>query len=1075
MKKPGAVRLLWYMAIPLPIPRDRTAKVVPSPRNGHSFRQGDGGARRLPAGATPAPCCQGAVLHDKGVGRRSFVYLAVGALLLSAVLAWERGGKARGGLAAPPSPRTASGPGWLLAGRDLAAVVPAPQHGQAQRGTQALLAGRMADALSAFRSLALDLPENAAVQSNLAALYLARAERLYGSAYDLVLALESAERAVHLAPHFAPALFNLAEARTRLHLPVAATETWNRFLQHGTSARAERAQHAMAALHQPSAWEDWQAERARFEAAALAGNEAELRDLVSRFPLFARLHAEEILLPAWARALLAGDREDAERLLAALDSIGRVFAERTHDAMVVDTIGLVERAGAARRLQIARGIAAFGEGMARYRQVVTENPAEPLRRAAETLDGCPLGLWARLYGCVPLLYSDSIAAETVLRRLEEATDASRYPVLAGRVRWLRGTAAINRDRPEQAIAHYKIAFARLAGSEGPQSAEFLHLLLAEAFGKAGEREEEWAQRLAALLSGGRTGELRAVFSTLYDTIESLLAAGRPWAAQAFARELQGVAHQWGIPTARAEAALQRGRVLEVLGDRARASREFRRARASLQAVGFEDFRERIGMTLEMAEGQALAASDPAAAIPWLTSALARQRRHAYLYQQAALLSVRARAFHAVGRLEEEAADLEQAIEIFETRRADITDPGLRQSAFEAAQSAFDQMVSLQAEGLGDAERALAYAERSRGRLLLDQLLDGKAREAFSLADLGQALPAGTALVEYALLPDRLYIWTLADRRLQLHVEPVAAAELERLVEQLEIGIGDGSVSRQEPGPAAALYDHLFRPIARDLSPDARLVLVPDRCLARVPFASLFDAARARFVVEEWAITVQPSASLFNEIARRTPGRATVGLLVVGDPAFDRSLYRSLARLPAAADEASQIADLYGGATLLADTSATRGAFVRGAPDAAVIHVAGHALPDPREPQRSFLVLRPDRPGDTGALSAVDVAGLDLSGTRLIVLSVCRGVAGGDVGRESVSGLAAGFLAAGAGSVVASLWNVSDEATRDLMVELHRRYRATGSPAQSLRAVQRAALQRGDPPAEWAGFTVYGRN
>ncbi|HET9229161.1 MAG TPA: CHAT domain-containing protein, partial [Thermoanaerobaculia bacterium] len=171
----------------------------------------------------------------------------------------------------------------------------------------------------------------------------------------------------------------------------------------------------------------------------------------------------------------------------------------------------------------------------------------------------------------------------------------------------------------------------------------------------------------------------------------------------------------------------------------------------------------------------------------------------------------------------------------------------------------------------------------------------------------------------------------------------------------------------------------------------------------------------------------------------------------------------------------QIADLYGGATLLADTSATRGAFVRAAPDAAVIHVAGHALPDPREPRRSFLVLRPDRPGDTGALSAVDVVGLDLSGTRLIVLSVCRGVAGGDVGRESVSGLAAGFLAAGAGSVVASLWNVSDEATRDLMVELHRRYRATGTPAQSLRAVQLAALQRGDPPAEWAGFTAYGHN
>jgi CHAT domain-containing protein len=1017
------------------------------------------------------------VVHGKIFGWRSLASFGVGILLVLGFVWRESSSEARWGLGASRIPQAVRGPGWLLAGPELTKAVPAPpQRTEAEQGGEAFRDGKFKTVIAAFRSLALDLPENAAVQSNLAALYLARAARPDGGPHDFILALDAAERAAHLAPRLTPALFNQAEALTQLHLPGAATAAWNRFLAlAGDSPRADRAQQAMAALHEPSAFDAWQTKQERFEAAALASDEDQLRDLVYRYPFFARLRTEEILLPAWGRAASAGNSDAAGRRLAALYRIGRAFVERIHDSMVVDTVAMIEQAPEVHKLALASGLVAFGEGMARYRQVVSKDPAEPLRQAAAELTaaGCPLGLWARFYGSVPLLYRDSAAAEAVLRKLDEAVDAARYPVLSGRVQWLRGTAAIQRDRPEQAIGNYRVALDRLAASEGPQSADFLHLLLAEAFGKVGERDQEWAERLVALRAVYRTGELRGIFSALYDSIESLLAEGRPWAALAFTRELQEVAHRWNIPSTLAETGLQRGRVFDAVGDPARAVAELRQAGDFLGAIGFADFRERIGMTLAMAEGKAMAASDPEAAIPWLTSALERQRRHAYFYQQASLLSVRAMAFRALGRLPEEEDDLERAIGTFENQRLDITDPGLRQSAFEAAQSAFDRMVSLQAEGLGDAERALAYAERSRGRLLLDQLLGGKARGAFSLVDLKEALPAGTVLVEYAVLPDRLYIWTLVGRRLEFHVEPIAAMELAKLVEQLNLGIESGQVRREAPGPAAALYEHLVRPIARALPPESLLALVPDRFLAQVPFAAVFDASRGRFLIEDRVITVLPSASLLSEIDRRPRGREAAGLLAVGDPAFDRTVHGSLARLPFAADEARQIAAPYGNAVLLTGSAATRGAFVREAPGASVIHFAGHALPDPREPRRSSLMLRPDGPGESGALSAGAVAGLDLRGAGLVVLSVCRGVAGGARGRESVTGLAAGFLAAGARTVVANLWDASDASTHELMIEFHRRFRADESPAQALRSVQLAALRRGDPLAEWAGFAVLG--
>jgi tetratricopeptide (TPR) repeat protein len=720
---------------------------------------------RLRISALPG---EGVVMHGKIFGWRSFAYFGVGNLLVLGFVWREYASDSRWGRGASQVPRAVRGPGWVLAGPELTKAVPAPQRTKAEQGVEAFRHSKIKTAIAAFHSLALDLPESAEVQSNLAAFYLALAARPEGSPHDLIFALDTAERAAHLAPGLTPALFNQAEALTRLHLPAAATAAWNRFLAlAGDSPGAERAQQAMTALHEPSTFDAWQIEQERLEAAALTGDEDQLRDLVYRYPFFARLKTEETLLPAWGRAALAGNAEEAGRRLAALDRIGLALVERSHDSTVVDTVAMIKRAPEVGKLALASGLVAFGEGMARYRQVVPKDPAEPLRQAAAELTAaaCPLGLWARFYDSVPLLYRDSAAAAAALRKLDETVDAARYPVLSGRVQWLRGTAAIQRDWPERAIGHYRVALDRLAASEGPQSADFLHLLLAEAFGKVGERDQEWAERLLALRAVHRTGELRGIFSALYDSVESLLAEGRPWAALGFTRELQGVAHRWNIPSTLAEAGLQRGRVLDAVGDPARAVAELRQARDFLGAIGFADFRERIGLTLAMAEGKAMAASDPEAAIPWLTSVLEHQRRRAYFYQQASLLSVRAMAFRALGRLSEEEADLERAIVTFENQRLEITDPGLRQSAFEAAQSAFDRMVSLQAEGLGDAEQALAYAERSRSRLLLDELLGGKARGSFSLVDLKEALPAGTVLVEYAVLPERLYIWTLVGRRL----------------------------------------------------------------------------------------------------------------------------------------------------------------------------------------------------------------------------------------------------------------------------------------------------------------------
>jgi CHAT domain-containing protein len=70
--------------------------------------------------------------------------------------------------------------------------------------------------------------------------------------------------------------------------------------------------------------------------------------------------------------------------------------------------------------------------------------------------------------------------------------------------------------------------------------------------------------------------------------------------------------------------------------------------------------------------------------------------------------------------------------------------------------------------------------------------------------------------------------------------------------------------------------------------------------------------------------------------------------------------------------------------------------------------------------------------EDGLLSAEEVAGLDLRGCELAVLSACQTGEGKLGGWQGVQGLQRGFHAAGARAVVASLWNVSDPATSVLM-------------------------------------------
>jgi CHAT domain-containing protein len=114
--------------------------------------------------------------------------------------------------------------------------------------------------------------------------------------------------------------------------------------------------------------------------------------------------------------------------------------------------------------------------------------------------------------------------------------------------------------------------------------------------------------------------------------------------------------------------------------------------------------------------------------------------------------------------------------------------------------------------------------------------------------------------------------------------------------------------------------------------------------------------------------------------------------------------------------------------------------------------------------------------DDGILTALEAASLDLSGTKLVVLSAGDSGVGEVRNGEGVQGLRRALVLAGSESQVMSLWPVSDEATKDLMIPYYKALQQGEGRGEGLRQVQLGMLRGREDrrhPFYWAAFIQSG--
>ncbi|MEM8932793.1 MAG: CHAT domain-containing protein, partial [Acidobacteriota bacterium] len=301
----------------------------------------------------------------------------------------------------------------------------------------------------------------------------------------------------------------------------------------------------------------------------------------------------------------------------------------------------------------------------------------------------------------------------------------------------------------------------------------------------------------------------------------------------------------------------------------------------------------------------------------------------------------------------------------------------------------------------------------------------------------------------------------------------------------------------------ALGRALLAPVADRLR-NQRLIVVVDGALHLVPLGALTSPRTRQPLLVDHEIVITPSATVL-AARRRTVTTSVEGpmIAIVADPIMspdDARMMESVAaeaeaparavpttgldaldRLPHTRLEAESIAALAADdqRRLLIGDAARRDHVMAGdLRGHTVLHFATHGFVHPRTPELSGLVLSRFATDGTvldAFLDAHDVASLQLD-AELVVLSGCRTAHGKAIDGEGLVGLSHAFMVAGARQVIASLWQVRDRATADLMTRFYRALWVDGrSPAAALRAAKLGVRseRRFRDPYFWAAFELYG--
>ena len=388
-------------------------------------------------------------------------------------------------------------------------------------------------------------------------------------------------------------------------------------------------------------------------------------------------------------------------------------------------------------------------------------------------------------------------------------------------------------------------------------------------------------------------------------------------------------------------------------------------------------------------------------------------------------------------------------------------------------------------------------------------------EVATSGQLQETMDASSVLIKYFVGKEKLYQFSISNQG--FHIDTIALPDnfdqlirkYRRAISNLEFINDSAQIAEQQYLDVAhQLYRLLLeKPLRHYKQNDAikSLRIVCDGILNTIPFSALlYQPAESwidieNLVISRYAISYAYFCKMLlpvRELARASDEFISFGLefddytlqhlqKLSKDSIKNKTLLENLrsgdlSSLPFSDDEARELATLMGG-TAWTNEQATKANFLKHIPDANIIHAATHSILDQDNPARSSLIFTKTKDSIDNLLRLQEIYNLQLE-AELIVLSACSTGYGRRKRGEGINSLARAFNFSGIPSVVATHWNISDEASKKMM-ELYYRFLREGLSKDV--ALQQAQLEYlsndkvSSPayrlPIHWAAWMSVGDN
>jgi len=344
-----------------------------------------------------------------------------------------------------------------------------------------------------------------------------------------------------------------------------------------------------------------------------------------------------------------------------------------------------------------------------------------------------------------------------------------------------------------------------------------------------------------------------------------------------------------------------------------------------------------------------------------------------------------------------------------------------------------------------------------------------------------------------------------------------------------LGLYRNSIDMKKNEPD--LYRRLWKFVDEKLADTKTVYISPDGIYNEINLNTIFNDEKKKYLVEEKDLHLLTTLNDLTGIKSSTFKRPANAVLV-GNPKFDYDITKLnvskkekevsvalasrsafgfvLSELPGTKVEVEVIKNIFdknGVACKLLMEEAANERDVKKIKNPDVLHLATHGffLEDPKEEdlagydklEKEFYKNPMMRSGiffsganknyvintanaglisdfEDGMLTSYEAMNLSLDKTELVVLSACQTGLGKVKNGEGVYGLQRAFKLAGAKSIIMSLWPVSDEATKDLMIAFYDGWIKKGNLYQAFKDAQLEVKKKYPDPYFWGAFILVGK-